>query len=175
MPQTPRPEALSRSPHAAAAENGAIIYGTPFDDGKTPRPRCLLEAIYVYPIKSCAPQRAGAPRPSPLPWRQGFSSLPSSPPVAGVPGEDVDKRGSGGGDDGGGGDGGDGDNSGDDSQKVRERGGEVGRASWPLGPSGLAYDREWAVVDHRDRALRLKQVRRMLVVYPRCGPRSFVA
>ena len=30
----------------------------------------------------------------------------------------------------------------------------------PLGPSGLAYDREWAVVDHHDRALRLKQVSR---------------
>lgn len=35
----------------------------------------------------------------------------------------------------------------------------AGRARWPLGLSGLAYDREWAVVDRRDRALRLKQVR----------------
>ncbi|CAM9686376.1 unnamed protein product, partial [Ectocarpus fasciculatus] len=61
---------------------------------RTTRPRRYLEAIYVYPIKSCAPQRAGAPPPT-----------------------------------------------------------------WPLGPTGLAYDREWAVVDRRDRALRLKQVR----------------
>ncbi|CAN0511143.1 unnamed protein product, partial [Ectocarpus sp. 12 AP-2014] len=62
---------------------------------RSTRPRRYLEAIYVYPIKSCAPQRAGAPPPT----------------------------------------------------------------LWPLGPSGLAYDREWAVVDRRDRALRLKQVR----------------
>ncbi|CAM9460867.1 unnamed protein product, partial [Ectocarpus sp. 13 AM-2016] len=80
-----------------------FVSTTPLQDDVLPeatdlstRPHRYLEAIYVYPIKSCAPQRAGAPPPTLV---------------------------------------------------------------WPLGPSGLAYDREWAVVDRRDRALRLKQVR----------------
>ncbi|CAN0402323.1 unnamed protein product, partial [Ectocarpus sp. 8 AP-2014] len=71
------------------AEDDALPEAT----DRSTRSHRYLEAIYVYPIKSCAPQRAGAPPPT----------------------------------------------------------------LWPLGPSGLAYDREWAVVDRRDRALRLKQ------------------
>lgn len=34
----------------------------------------------------------------------------------------------------------------------------LGKGRWPVGPTGLAFDREWAVVDHLHRALRLKQV-----------------
>ena len=98
---TPGPEGLKRSQPAAENEG-------------THRTQCQLEAIYVYPIKSCAPQRAGSA------------------------GREV---------------------CGGGGQEAGERGGTAGRASWPLGPSGLAYDREWAVVDHRDRALRLKQVK----------------
>ncbi|CAM9990697.1 unnamed protein product, partial [Choristocarpus tenellus] len=65
---------------------------------------CRLESLYVYPIKSCAPQRVG-----------------------------------------------------------KERG-------WPLGSLGLAYDREWAVVDSLNRALRLRQVPRMCKIRPHADP-----
>ena len=90
-------------------------------EGLVPPNHALLEAIYIYPIKSCAPQRAGAS----LPHRR-LVKPPSS-----VPPEVVENSGLG----------------------TNER------PVWPLGPSGLAYDREWALVDHRNRALRLKQVR----------------
>lgn len=55
-----------------------------------------------------------------------------------------------------------GDGGGNDAVFIRggqEDGGGERTARWPLGTSGLAYDREWAVVDRFDRALRLKQVR----------------
>ncbi|CAN0106082.1 unnamed protein product, partial [Hapterophycus canaliculatus] len=117
------------------------------------RPQRVLEAIYVYPIKSCAPQRAGPlSRLTPSsPSSRRDSPLPSSLPASGAR---VTAEGGGGG--GGGGDGGTG------------VGGSAaeGRGSWPLGPSGLAYDREWALVDHRDRALRLKQVPAMCRIRP---------
>lgn len=41
----------------------------------------------------------------------------------------------------------------------------VGR--WPLGPSGLLFDREWALVDSNGRALRLKACPSMCRVRPR--------
>eukprot|EP00752_Nemacystus_decipiens_P007564 g6757.t1 len=119
-PQTRGPEGLSRS---RSAGDEKVASHPPHDETRPEPPRCTLEAIYVYPIKSCAPQRAGFTR------RR----------VVG----------------GGGG-----------NKDVVEGGGEVERASWPLGPSGLAFDREWAVVDHRDRALRLKQVPDMCRIRP---------
>ena len=50
----------------------------------------------------------------------------------------------------------------------------LGKVGWPLGPSGLAFDREWAVVDHRNRALRLKQVCAYVFVHLRNYTRMYV-
>lgn len=141
-PETPKYKGLAPSQHTAES----YAPSNADDETPRPRPRCLLEAIFIYPIKSCAPQRAGAPPPPPS--HRGLSSLHSVPPVAGVAGKGCSGGGGGG----------------SCSQEVGGRGRPVGRASWPLGPFGLAYDREWAVVDHRDRALRLKQVKATLVV-----------
>lgn len=103
-----------------------------------PKRSGVLEAIYVYPIKSCAPQRVGMRRARLLPFSppsamQGEASV-CSPDV--TAGEDVVEEG----------------------ECVQGNSKKTG-APWPLGPSGLAYDREWVVVDRRNRALRLKQVR----------------
>lgn len=89
------------------------------------RPRHVLEAIYIYPIKSCAPQRAGTSPPHATRRRAVVSTSASNPAVP------VDSA---------------------------MPSGTNGRAGWPMGQSGLMYDREWALVDHRNRALRLKQV-----------------
>lgn len=116
---------------------------------RSTQPRRYLEAIYVYPIKSCAPQRAGAPPPTLLRRRSASAAAPVSPEPSRDSGGSRSCSG-----DVGGGSGGSGRRGGDGGRVVVAE-----RGRWPLGPSGLAYDREWAVVDRRDRALRLKQVR----------------
>ena len=152
LPETPSSVAGTTTPQRRApesAEDNHADHEAP--DSPPPPPRCVLEAIYLYPVKSCAPQRVGAapsppplpppPPPPPVPHRGDCSpSAPSARDASGGGGDgEAEKAGRAGG--------------------AGGAGGESGRASWPLGPSGLAYDREWAIVDHRDRALRLKQAR----------------
>lgn len=143
LPQTPKSDEEPAPSHDA--EGVLLPNGASADE--IPRPKPTLESIYIYPIKSCAPQRAGA-----APRSRGgcFSSAPISllrGTLNGYPAGSGSENCSGGGRDGGDGVGG---------EVGSEGGGKC--AGWPLGSSGLAYDREWAVVDHRDRALRLKQV-----------------
>ncbi|CAN0101625.1 unnamed protein product [Ectocarpus sp. 6 AP-2014] len=140
-PQKPPSGELSPSHRA---EDDALPEAT----DRSTRPRCYLEAIYVYPIKSCAPQRAGAPPPTLLRPR---SSSSSAREAAASPEPGRDSGGSSRSRSGGVGGG-----SGGSGRRGVDGGGvAAGRGRWPLGPSGLAYDREWAVVDGRDRALRL--------------------
>ncbi|CAM9638105.1 unnamed protein product [Scytosiphon promiscuus] len=158
--QTPlqeTPESSLEAPHAGEPSPAPSAEATAphADDEADPphRPRRVLEAIYLYPIKSCAPQRAGdqsrRTTPSPPPSRQVSPSTATSPASRTAGGGAGDR----------------GDGGGNGRAGVGEAAGE-GRGSWPLGPSGLAYDREWALVDHRDRALRLKQVPTMCQIRP---------
>ena len=39
--------------------------------------------------------------------------------------------------------------------------------SWPICPTGLLFDREWAIVDQTGRALRMKVAPRMCMIHPR--------
>lgn len=97
------------------------------DGGKVVNPQTaarVLEAIYIYPIKSCAPQRA-----SKVPLASCFSVSTGAAAREAI-----------------------------HEKWTTKDGQSLGRAGWPIGTSGLAYDREWAVVDHQNRALRLKQV-----------------
>lgn len=121
-----------------AQHSGSELESTISDEVGAQRPRHVLEAIYIYPIKSCAPQRAGISPPHATRRRAIVSPSGSNPAVtvdSVMPARVIENGGS----------------SGDPA-------GTNGRAGWPMGPSGLAYDREWALVDHRNRALRLKQV-----------------
>ncbi|CBJ33682.1 conserved unknown protein [Ectocarpus siliculosus] len=150
-PQKPPSGELSPSHRA---EDDALPEAT----DRSTRPRHYLEAIYVYPIKSCAPQRAGAPPPTLLRPRSSSSSArePASPEPGRDSGGSSRSR-----------SGGVGGGSGGSGRRGVDGGGvATGRGRWPLGPLGLAYDREWAVVDGRDRALRLKQVPDMCQIRP---------
>lgn len=102
----------------------------------------VLEAVYVYPIKSCAPQRARA-RERPVYRAQNSARREAGASTRTLVTVVVAGAGHG--------------------RSVPPPEVEEGRPCWPLGPTGLAYDREWAVVDRRNRALRLKQV-----CYRRC-------